>query len=123
MLAYLPFRILDDGVRVRELLHASGLVAQPPVDEPARLVEDIRLAGILEEPLNVIAVSIQLDVHVVPISAADRFRYFFHHRTTVDRVAVHASFLAQCHLHLPDRHPLVGRIQWHWPAVNRFSLI
>jgi hypothetical protein len=38
---YLPFGILDDGIGVGELLHASGLVAQSPVDEPARLVEDI----------------------------------------------------------------------------------
>lgn len=113
---YLRSRILHDSVRVRELLHASGLVAELPVDEPARLVEDVWPAGVLEEPLGVLAVPIELDVHVLSISTADRFHHFLYRRATVDREAIVASFLTQNHLHLPICHPLVRLLEWHFPA-------
>lgn len=85
---YLRFRIPDNSVRVRDLLHASGLVAELPVDEPARLVEDVCPAGVLEKPLNVLAVPIELDVHVVSISSTTRFYHLLYRRTAVDRAAL-----------------------------------
>lgn len=95
IIAYRRSRIFNDSVSVRELLHTSGLVTELPVDEPARLVEDFWLAGVLEEPLGVLAIPIQLDVHVFPISTADRFHHFLHRRAAIDWKAVLASFLSQ----------------------------
>jgi len=114
---YLRSRILNDSVRVWELLHASGLVAELPVDEPARLVEDVWPAGVLEEPLDIFAVPIELDVHVFSSPTADRFYHFLYRRTALNRKAVFAPFLTQDHLHLPICHQLVRRVlRWFCPA-------
>lgn len=84
--------VLDDSVRIRVLLHASGLIPELPVDEPARLIENVWSARKLEEPLAVVAVSIELNVHILLILTADRFRHLFYRRTTIDRGAFLASF-------------------------------
>lgn len=119
---YLRSSILDDRVRVRELLHASGLVGELPVDEPARLVENVIPAGVLEEPLDVLAVPVELDVHVLSISTADRFHHFLYRGTAIDWKAILASFLTQDHLHLPICHSLVRRLlQWHCPATRNLQ--
>lgn len=125
-------RIFNDSVSVRELLHTSGLVAELPVDEPARLVEDVLPAGVLEEPLGVLAFPIELDVHVVPISTADRFHHFQYRRAAIDWKAVLASFLSQNHVHLPISYrPLVrvrveglrparyASFRWMFPGLTR----
>lgn len=119
---YRRSRIFNDSISVRELLHTSGLVGELPVDEPARLVEDVWPAGVLEEPLGVLAIPIQLNIHVFPISTADRFHHFLYRRTAIDWKPVLASFVSQNHVHLSISHPLGSILQSLCPGMFKSEI-
>lgn len=118
----LRFRILNDSVRIRELLHTFRLIGELPVDEPAWFIENVWSARKLEEPLDIVVISIEFDIHILSISTTARLYRFKYHRTAIDRVAVLASFLTQDHLHLSIGRSLVRWfLQWHCPARDMSS--
>ena len=110
-MTYLGARILDDRVGVGELLYAARLGLQLAVDEAAWLVEDVRPAGVLEEALRVLPVPVELDVHVLPVTAALRLDHLLYRRATVDRQALLAALLPDQQLHLRIGHAPRRRLQ------------
>lgn len=67
--------VLDEGIGVAVLLHASGLGVQFLFHKTARFIQDVLVAGELVEPLPVVAVPVQLDVLVVLVLATLRLHH------------------------------------------------
>ena len=82
--------VLHQRVRVTVLLHALGAVVELLVHEPARLPQDVGVAGELVEALPVVAVPVQLDVLVVLVLPALGLDHLEDRRTAVHAAAVPA---------------------------------